>query len=275
MRYTEKMVVKAVISDMDGTLIGYNTSYDPAVVPLISTLKESNIYFSVATGNAYLGVIARYIRELDVSPLNIFNGGGIIRNYITGEVPWSKTIGKSSIEYIARLFYDRGLVFSLETQDEAYMTSHVSTPAYVEYSPLLFHFEQMPKQIVKILLHVGVNKLPENIVDELRSDVMRFCKDVQVMKFHIDRWWGLDITSEKSTKHTAALELAKIIGVTREEMVGIGDSYNDYPLFMACGYKIAMGNAPKELKDVADFVAPPTSDGGMRIALEHILQKAL
>jgi hydroxymethylpyrimidine pyrophosphatase-like HAD family hydrolase len=35
-----------------------------------------------------------------------------------------------------------------------------------------------------------------------------------------------------------------------------------------------MGNAPKELTEIADFVAPSTSDGGMRIALEHTLQKA-
>lgn len=267
------MAIKAVISDMDGTLIQYNASYDPAIVPLIADLKEKGIYFSVATGNACLGVIERYVREINASPLNIFNGGGIIRNYITGEVPWIQTIGNSSVSYIARLFYERGLVFSIETKDDAYMTTRISTPAYVEYSPQLFHFEDMPKNVVKILLQCGVNKLTETVVDELRMDIVRFCKDVEVMKFHIDRYWGLDITSEKSTKHTAALELSKMIGVSRAEMVGIGDSYNDYPLFMACGYKIAMGNAPKELKDIADFVTLPTADGGMRQALEHILDR--
>jgi len=267
------MAIKAVISDMDGTLIGYNTSYDPAVVPLIGQLKEKGVYFSVATGNAYLGVIARYIQELNASPLNIFNGGGIIRNYITGHIPWIQTIGQSSASYIARLFHERGLVFSLETKEDAYMTTQVSSPAYVEYSPLLFHFEDIPNHIVKILLHVGLNKLDEKTVDELRADITRFCKDVQVMKFHIERWWGLDITTEKSTKHTAALELGRLIGVNKDEMVGIGDSYNDYPLFMACNYKIAMGNAPKELLEIADFVAPSTANGGMKIALEHILEK--
>lgn len=267
------MAIKAVISDMDGTLIGYNTSYDPSVIPLISQLKEKGIYFSVATGNACLGVIERYVKELNVSPLNIFNGGGVIRNYITGDVPWLQTIGSSSVTYIARLLHERGYIFSIETKDDAFMTTRITTPAYVEYSPHLFHFEEIPDKVVKILLQCGVNKLSENAIDELRTDIVRFCKDVEVMKFHINRWYGLDITSEKSTKHTAALELSKLIGVTREEMVGIGDSYNDYPLFMACGYKIAMGNAPKELKEIADFITPPTSEGGIRIALEHILNK--
>jgi hypothetical protein len=53
--------------------------------------------------------------------------------------------------------------------------------------------------------------------------------------------------------------------------VAIGDGHNDYPLFTACGYKIAMGNAPSELKDIADLVVPPTHEGGMKQALEHII----
>ena len=56
-------------------------------------------------------------------------------------------------------------------------------------------------------------------------------------------------------------------------MVGMGDSYNDYPLFTACGYKIAMGNAPDELKEIADFIAPTVENNGTVVALEHLIKK--
>ena len=46
-------------------------------------------------------------------------------------------------------------------------------------------------------------------------------------------------------------------------MIGVGDGYNDFPLLMACGLKVAMGNAVPELKAIADYIAPTVADDGI------------
>lgn len=46
-------------------------------------------------------------------------------------------------------------------------------------------------------------------------------------------------------------------------MIGVGDGYNDFPLLMSCGLKIAMGNAIEELKDIADYIAPSVDEDGL------------
>lgn len=265
-------MIRAVISDMDGTLINYFGTYDPGIVPLIEEIKKRNVFFSVATGKGYYGDVVRVIKELDASPLNIFNAGGMILDWKTGETPWLKPISKKSLHFITQYISKLGVVFSLETKSHAYMLQVIPTPAYPESSPLPFTLNQIPDNVLKILVHAGANKLQEKQVDTFLAHIKAHCKDVESMKFQIDTSFGLDVTSEESTKHTAVLEYAKLLGLSRHELVGIGDSYNDYPLFMACGYSIAMGNAPRELLEIADKVVKPTSEGGMVEALNHIRQ---
>ena len=43
----------------------------------------------------------------------------------------------------------------------------------------------------------------------------------------------------------------------------MGDGYNDFSLLMACGLKVAMGNAVEELKSIADYIAPTVENDGL------------
>jgi hydroxymethylpyrimidine pyrophosphatase-like HAD family hydrolase len=79
------------------------------------------------------------------------------------------------------------------------------------------------------------------------------------------------VTSPVATKLHSVLELTKLIHVTPEETIGIGDGYNDYPLLSACGLKIAMGNAVPELKAIADFVAPSVEEDGVATVIEKFI----
>ena len=69
------MKIKAVLSDMDGTLIDFNGKYHKDAPHLIKKLKVKHILFGVATGKAIFGEVLRIIKELNLSPLNIVNGG--------------------------------------------------------------------------------------------------------------------------------------------------------------------------------------------------------
>lgn len=74
---------------------------------------------------------------------------------------------------------------------------------------------------------------------------------------------GLEITDVSATKQHAILEVAKILGINTHEIIGIGDGYNDFPLLMACGLKVAMGNAVGDVKAIADYVAPSVEEDGV------------
>jgi hypothetical protein len=40
---------------------------------------------------------------------------------------------------------------------------------------------------------------------------------------------------------------------------------------MACGLKVAMGNAVPELKAIADYIAPSVTDDGMATVIEKFI----
>lgn len=79
------------------------------------------------------------------------------------------------------------------------------------------------------------------------------------------------ITNVDATKQHAILKFLDLVGINQNETIGIGDHYNDYPLLMACGLKVAMGNAVPELKEIADHVAPSVDEDGVANVIERFI----
>lgn len=74
-----------------------------------------------------------------------------------------------------------------------------------------------------------------------------------------------------ATKLHAVGTIAKLLKLRRAQLIGIGDGYNDFPLLMACGLRIAMGNAVPELKAIADFIAPTVEEDGVATVIEKFI----
>jgi hydroxymethylpyrimidine pyrophosphatase-like HAD family hydrolase len=56
-----------------------------------------------------------------------------------------------------------------------------------------------------------------------------------------------------------------------KRVITFGDDHNDVGLFNTCGRSVAMGNAVKELKDIASEVADSNDADGVAVVLERIL----
>jgi hydroxymethylpyrimidine pyrophosphatase-like HAD family hydrolase len=61
----------------------------------------------------------------------------------------------------------------------------------------------------------------------------------------------VDILPAGCSKGRALLELARQRGVEREEILAIGDNWNDVSMLEAAGSAVLMANAPEDLKEVA------------------------
>ncbi len=86
--------------------------------------------------------------------------------------------------------------------------------------------------------------------------------------------WAVDFTRTGVTKATGVKELARMLGTSADRMIAVGDSFNDAPLLEVCGLGVAMGQAPDELKAIADFVAPSVDEDGLATAIvEFVLPR--
>lgn len=265
-------MIKAVLSDFDGTLVNLKAEYDPAILPQIVKLKERNITFALATGRSFYGIVRRIIEQLQIDGVHIFHGGSYIYDTVEKKELLYQPISEKSSRWIIEYLLKTGLLFSIETKEGVWMSHVQEVPTYSKDIPLqpVKSFDSY-SSVLKILLFAALNKLPEKKTTALFEEIKINCIDVSLLKIVRNGYVGGDITSEKATKHTAVLEYMKLRGLEKNEVVAIGDDYNDYPLFTAAGHSIAMGNAPQEVLDIADFVVPPTHEGGMKKALQIAL----
>ena len=73
------------------------------------------------------------------------------------------------------------------------------------------------------------------------------------------------------SKGEALKALASHLGITLTEVIAIGDGMNDIPRLSLAGLGIAMGNAPAEVKAVADYTTLDVEYGGLAAAIERFL----
>jgi len=62
---------------------------------------------------------------------------------------------------------------------------------------------------------------------------------------------------------------AKRLGITRKEILAIGDASNDKEMISWAGLGVAMGNAPDEVKAEADEIAPDNDHDGAAVTVER------
>jgi HAD superfamily hydrolase (TIGR01484 family) len=117
--------------------------------------------------------------------------------------------------------------------------------------------------------------IPEVKPDEIDNlvDVFSSISEITVQK--LQSWTkgclAISVADARVSKLHGIVEVAKILNIKTEEIIGVGDGYNDFPLLMACGLKIAMGNAVPELKAIADFIAPTVEEDGVATVIEKFI----
>ena len=122
------------------------------------------------------------------------------------------------------------------------------------------------------ILSIYIPEILPSKVDEL-VDLMAVDPHIHVQKLTAwdKRFMSIDVTHSEASKLHGILEVARMLDITTEKIIGVGDGYNDFPLLMACGLKIAMGNAVPELKAIADFIAPTVDEDGVATVIEKFV----
>jgi hydroxymethylpyrimidine pyrophosphatase-like HAD family hydrolase len=81
----------------------------------------------------------------------------------------------------------------------------------------------------------------------------------------------LDLSAGHASKATGVRALAERWGIPPEACVAVGDYLNDIELVEWAGRGIAMGNAPEDLRSVADEVVGSIDEDGLVEVLDSIL----
>jgi Cof subfamily protein (haloacid dehalogenase superfamily) len=81
----------------------------------------------------------------------------------------------------------------------------------------------------------------------------------------------VDVLNQGCSKGHALQRWASYRGIGREQVMAIGDNYNDIEMLAFAGYPFIMGNASEELRGRGWTVTLPNDQSGIAAALEQVL----
>lgn len=82
---------------------------------------------------------------------------------------------------------------------------------------------------------------------------------------------GIEITHPEASKAKGMESVCQHLEIPLEKCFAIGDSGNDISMLKKAGFGVAMGNAPCEVKEVADYVASRNDEDGVAKAIERFV----
>ena len=242
-----------MLVDLDGTLM-VTDEISPRVAEAVAKVSR-HIPVSIATGRRASDV-REYAGRLGLSAPQICNGGATLIDPVSGEYLWNAHLRDVSAREIIGILDQHSIPF-IATHPKG-DSEAISQVAYWD------------------LTRISAMDIPEYRADEL---VSMFGGDpaLNVVKvyLHYNGWWAVDFTAAGVHKGAAAIILAERMGIGPQQFIAAGDSFNDLPMLEIAGLRIAMASAPQEMKELADYVAPPVEQDGLAAAIEDFVLPAL
>jgi HAD superfamily hydrolase (TIGR01484 family) len=236
--------------DLDGTLIGRDQRISPVVSASVKRISEV-LNVCIVSGREPSDVLA-FAKELGLKSPQVSDNGAMILDPSDRTVIWYSALGRENAEKIINL---------LDVWQIAFIASYVGGTV-----------RDVKSIANQDFIRVSALDLEQHIADKLVShfDDISYLHVVKV-SLPYNGMWAVDFTYTGVTKGAAIRRLARILNVPTKEIIAVGDSYNDLPLLKECGLKIAMGDAPYDLKIIADYVAPSVELNGLAVAIEQII----
>ncbi len=267
------MTYRLLALDIDGTIHDRQTDtpLTERTKKAVARVLETGAGVTLATGRMYSSSLP-FSRALGVTLPIICYQGAFTANPVTHEIVRETPIPLHLAHRLIRVLEDRGLNPYVFVRDHFYVREMTGTVRRYEE---VLNIEADP---VTDLIR-SVQSLPTKIV--VTGDAGPIGGVPAMVDTHFNGALAAMLTHDflceighpDGSKGTALSHLASSLGVSREEVVAVGDSPNDVDMIEWAGLGVAMGNAPDKVKSSADLMAKPVYQHGLAILLESLLSQ--
>ena len=84
--------------------------------------------------------------------------------------------------------------------------------------------------------------------------------------------YNIEINAAGVNKGTGLVNLGRLLGIRREEIMACGDGDNDTVMLREAGFGVAMGNAEEQVKEAADYITLTNEEEGVARTVERWLR---
>lgn len=259
------MAYELLVLDVDGTLVNTKKEITERTKEALWECQEQGIKVAIASGRCTEGIR----HQAKAIGLDRFGGyvisfnGGRITNFATGEVIYYITLPDGMIhelydyskkEHTGILTYDAGKIVA-HSDTDPYITIDAKGCDIPIWVPEDFHRDVKFAGNKCILTGdpAHLEKLEKKAAKDFEGRLSVYRSEgfyLEMMPLGVDKAYGV-------------AKLLERLGYRRSQMVCCGDGFNDLPMIEYAGFGVAMANAPEQLKEKADYVAPSCDEDGL------------
>lgn len=298
-------VPRLVAIDMDGTLLGSDGRVSQRNLAALRAAEEAGIEVVVATGRRHAYAM-RVLRELELSHTHalVSSNGTVIRT-IGSELLHRQHLPNSTArwlcEHVAEFRNTLVLTFDTVGADgddvrgalvvEHMEDLHASIGRWMESNgPYIQHVRPLEAALegeppIQMMLCGTIARMHEAEARLLEHPRIVMAtsgegpEDAEVTLHrteYTDRDLCIvDILPAGVSKASALEHLVAVRGFGMEDVLAIGDNWNDMPMLSLAGQAVLMSNAPTDLKDLALergwVIGPSNLEDGVAVAVEAVL----
>lgn len=264
---------KLLVLDLDGTLTNQKKEVTSYTLETLKKAQEAGVRIVLASGRPTYGV-APLAELLELNRYGgcilSYNGGEII-DWKTGKMMYKNLLDPEVLPYLyncakeqnfAILSYDGKFVLTEHPENE--YVQHEARLNKMEIKKVNHFLEALPHPVAKCLI-VGD---PQPLA-ALETRMAEHLKD-KMGVFRSEPFF-LELVPKGIDKALSLGVLLQEIGLLREEMMAIGDGYNDLSMIKFAGLGVAMSNAQQVVKDNADFITLSNEEDGVAYAVNKFI----
>lgn len=276
-------MIKIIFTDADGTLLNTSGNISNENLKICLRAQQQNIPVVITTGRYGVNALelAKQIKAPTYNGYVIGSDGAEIWSFKDNKWIYLSQINLNITRKLAEwlLDYDNKLLLNFISLNNMYVNS---------LYPKWGSFYKWLKNLI-----IPINKIEKS--EEIREDISRIIVILEKgwKKEKTDKFFAefeekfpnltivqsndniYSISKKNINKGTAISWLCKYLNINFKDILGIGDNFNDIPMFEVVGYPVVMHNAHQSIKDYGILIAPSNDNNGFYHGIKHILDRVV
>jgi len=272
--------IRLLVLDIDGTIAGRSNQVTEGVKSAIAAVQARGIQVAIATGRMYRSAVRFHAAVGSVLPILSYQGA-LIKDPSTRRVyrhtPLSRAHALALLAELAALEAAEKLSIHLYIDDSLHVREILAdTRDYADRSgvvpiavgDLSTYLQRQPTIETTKLLALSPD--PAIVTDLLTRLKQTYSPAELYLTQSVETFF--EATHPSSNKGAAVKFLAEeMLDLSPAQVMTVGDNFNDYEMIRYAGIGVAMGDAPADVKAIADWVAPSVEADGVVSAINRFL----
>lgn len=260
------MNYRIVALDMDGTLLHDDHTLSSPNAEAIRKAAAQGMEIVLCTGRSPISTLP-YLEQIGLEGVVITHNGAATIASEGRRVLHRFDIPSAGLEPYIQYCRENGVHFDINTAFDLYVDKlNELTPEMLDlYRQFLIEPKQFPGW-------TGLTDAPVKLTMSGQKDEM------DRVEHELNQWthehnfirsgdYFIDIMHKDATKGNALKQLAAMRGVPREQVLAIGNYYNDMTMIQFAGLGVAMDNSPLEVKAAAQEITLSNNEDGVAATL--------